>query len=49
LFEISQQNVPKGIYFSSLIMTFPLAFLTLNLGFMAPFATNPEVVNLATF
>ena len=37
--------MPKGIYFSSLVMTFPLAFLTLNLLAFAPFAANPELIN----
>jgi hypothetical protein len=49
LFEISQKKVPKGVYFSSLVMTFPLAFLTLNLVVFAPFAANPTLINPETF
>ena len=48
-YNIKSTEVPKGVWFSTLVMSFPLFTLTGYLGMLAPMAANPAFVDPAQF
>ena len=45
MFNMKQATVPKGVWFSTFMMTVPLVTATTYLGVMAPMAANAALVD----
>ena len=49
LFSMNETKTPKGVWFSTFMMSAPLILSTGYLGVMAPMAANAAIVNPDTF
>ena len=49
MFNMKQPTVPKGVWFSTFLMSAPLITATTYLGVMAPMAANAALVDPANF
>ena len=49
LFNMKETKTPKGVWFSTMIMSAPLFMSTGYLGLMTPMALNAQLVNADTF
>ena len=49
MFSMKQSNIPKGVVFSNVLMSTPLAFVTAYLAMLAPMASNPVFVDPVQF
>ena len=49
LYTMREENIPKGVFFSTVIMSAPLTLLTVYLASLAPMAANPAFVDPAQF
>ena len=45
LYSMKEENIPKGVKLSNVMMSAPLFSLTLYLAFLTPMAANPAVVD----
>lgn len=49
LYTMKTEEIPKGVAFSTLVMTAPLGLVTLYVTGLCPMATNPAIVDPAQY
>lgn len=45
MFNMKETQTPKGVWFSTMIMSAPLICATTYLGIMTPMAANPAIID----